>query len=95
MTEEGSPAMLFYDADERARVYLGLSCPKCDKFSGLLFYDDKEGVRVSLVTDVAGTSYLTFRDTEGKIHAQLGVNAEGSPFQEFTNKNGKSVWRKP
>ena len=95
VTEEGGPAMLFFDANEKTRAYLGLSCPKCDDFSGLLFYDDKEEVRVSLMTDVTGSSYLTFRNTDGRIHAQLGINADGSPFQKLTDKNGKLVWQKP
>jgi len=69
VTDETAPVMLFFDTNENARVYFGLACPKCNEFSGLLFYDDKEEVGVSLMTDASGTSYLTFRDADGKIHA--------------------------
>jgi len=94
VTEKEGPGMIFYDANEKPRIFLGLFCLACDNFSALAFHDEKGEVYAELVTDKKGRSYLSFRGADGLSHELLGIDTNGTLFLAPTDKTSKVLRRK-
>jgi hypothetical protein len=81
LREEGkSPGLLFYDADGRQRLELGVDEHGTPK---VVFTDSNRKARISIGLDVGSLPAIELRDEQGVLAARYGVDKFGEPFMTF------------